>query len=123
MVEKYRSSDQLRIQYSFFQSGQLITSHGYDSGWVRPVDRLQYNAEQPIPVGADSVRITLSSTGDADAVFDDVFADVRFQYYIVEQVELLPIPPHVSTYPKALVMGAPTMFSLGASSTLLRRAN
>jgi len=84
------TNDQLRIQSSFFQSNQVIPNTGYDSGWVRPADWLQYQSEQPIPVGADSVRITLSSTGDADAVFDDVVADVRFRYHIAEQIESEP---------------------------------
>jgi hypothetical protein len=84
------TNDQLRIQSSFFQSNQVIPNTGYDSGWVRPADWLQYQSEQPIPVGADSVRITLSSTGDADAVFDDVVADVHFRYHIAEQIESEP---------------------------------
>jgi hypothetical protein len=84
------TNDQLRLQYSFLQSSQVIPNTGYDSGWARPADWLQYQSEQPIPVGADSVRIALSSTGDADAVFDDVFADVRFRYHIAEQIETAP---------------------------------
>jgi hypothetical protein len=84
------TNDQLRLQYLFLQSGQVIPNTGYDSGWVRPVDWHQYQSEQPIPLGADSVRVALSSTGDADAVFDDVFADVRFRYHVAEQVETAP---------------------------------
>ena len=71
--------DHLRVQYTFFSSSDVLVENSYDSGWVHPATWSQYGAEQPIPVGANKIRITLSSTGDADAVIDDVFADVQFQ--------------------------------------------
>lgn len=73
-------NDSVRLQYEFLQTGQIMSGQGYDSNWTRPADWTQYLSEKAIPKYADTVRIILSSSGDADATFDDVSAEVRFRY-------------------------------------------
>ncbi len=74
------SADQLRIQFVFYSDGQELPGSGYDSGWVTPMNWTEYADEQPIPETADTVRLALSSTGDADALLDSAYLNLRFQY-------------------------------------------